>query len=84
MTPDSPKKRFGIIGGNGWLGNAMADAAVASGFLDASQLTLSARSDHRGKLEIPGAYWTRDNAELASTRSISAVLNLVGATVNLD
>ena len=78
MTPDSPKKRFGIIGGNGWLGNAMADAAVASGFLDASQLTLSARSD----LEIPGAYWTRDNAELASTRSISAVLSLLGATVN--
>jgi len=71
MTPDSPKKRFGIIGGNGWLGNAMADAAVASGFLDASQLTLSARSDHRGKLEIPGAYWTRENAELASTEALA-------------
>jgi pyrroline-5-carboxylate reductase len=64
MTPHSPKKRFGIIGGNGWLGNAMADAAVASGFLDASQLTLSARSDHRGKVEIRGVYWTKNNAEL--------------------
>ena len=81
MTPDSPKNGSASSAVNGWLGNAMADAAVASGFLDASQLTLSARSDHRGKLEIPGAYWTRDNAELASTRSIRAVLSLPGATV---
>ena len=62
MTPHSPKQRFGIIGGNGWLGNAMADAAVASGFLDASQLTLSARSDHRGR--------TKDNAELAARSDV--------------
>jgi hypothetical protein len=45
----------GIIDGNGWLGTAMADAAVASRLVDASQLTLSARSDHRGKVEILGA-----------------------------
>jgi pyrroline-5-carboxylate reductase len=70
MAPGSAKKRFGIIGGNGWLGNAMADAAVASGFLEASQLTLSARSDRRGRVEIPGAYWTRDNAELAARSDV--------------
>jgi pyrroline-5-carboxylate reductase len=67
--------RFGIIGGNGWLGNAMADAAVASGLIDPSRLTLSARSDNRGAVEIPGAYWTKDNAEL-SQRSDVIILSV--------
>jgi len=62
--------RFGIIGGNGWLGNAMADAAIASGFIEASQLTLSARSDHHGKVEMQGVYWTKDNAELAERSDV--------------
>jgi pyrroline-5-carboxylate reductase len=62
--------RFGIIGGNGWLGNAMADAAVASGFIDPAHLTCSARSGSRGKVEIPGIYWTRDNAELAARSDV--------------
>ena len=75
MTPSSTKKRFGIVGGNGWLGNAMADAALASGFLDASRLTLSARSDRRGAVAIPGAHWTRDNAELVA-RSDVVVLSV--------
>lgn len=64
------RKRFGIIGGNGWLGNAMADAAIASGFIEATHLTLSARSDNRGKIEIPGAFWTKDNAELAERSDV--------------
>lgn len=62
--------RFGIIGGNGWLGNAMADAAVASGFVDPSLLTASARSDNRGKVQIPGMHWTKDNAELVERSDI--------------
>lgn len=70
MAQHSSRKGFGIIGGNGWLGNAMADAAVAAGFLDASQLTLSARSDHRGQVEIPGVHWTKDNAELVERSDV--------------
>lgn len=62
--------RFGIIGGNGWLGNAMADAAVASGFLDPSLLTASARSDNRGKVDIPGVHWTKSNAELVERSDV--------------
>src|SRR5262249_38937249 len=62
--------RFGIIGGNGWLGNAIADAAVATGFIDPSQLTASARSDNRGKVHIPGIHWTKDNAELVQRSDI--------------
>jgi pyrroline-5-carboxylate reductase len=70
MTAAGTKTRFGIIGGNGWLGNAMADAAVAAGLIDPSRLTLSARSGHRGKVEIPGASWTKDNAALAERSDV--------------
>ena len=34
--------RVGIIGGNGWLGNAIAQAAVATGAVDPARLTLRA------------------------------------------
>ncbi|MDY0870366.1 hypothetical protein [Dongia rigui] len=62
-------KHVGIIGGNGWLGNAMA-AAVARGLVAPEMLTLSCRSGERGKDPIAGAYWTRDNAELAARSEI--------------
>jgi pyrroline-5-carboxylate reductase len=62
--------RIGIIGGNGWLGNAIADAAVATGLIEPSLLTLSSRSDNRGPAEIAGAYWTKDNAELANRSDV--------------
>ena len=65
--------RFGIIGGSGWLGNAMADAAVASGFISPARLTCSARSDNRGKVDIPGIYWTRDNTELAERSDVIVI-----------
>lgn len=67
--------RIGIIGGNGWLGNAIAAAAVASGTIDPGCLTLSGRSDNRGGVEIPGAHWTKDNAELVD-RSDAVVLSV--------
>lgn len=67
--------RIGIIGGNGWLGNAIAAAAVASGTVDAGALTLSGRSDKRGGAAIPGAHWTSDNAELVR-RSDVVVLSV--------
>lgn len=56
--------RIGFIGGNGWLGNAIASAAVASGAIAGDRLILSGRSDKRGALPVPGAHLTRDNAEL--------------------
>ena len=67
--------RIGIIGGNGWLGNAIAAAAVGSGAIDPGFLTLSGRSDSRGSVAIPGAHWTKDNAELVR-RSDVVVLSV--------
>ena len=67
--------RVGIIGGNGWLGNAIAQAAVATGAVDPACLTLSGRSDNRGTAEIPGARWTKDNGELVD-RSDVVVLSV--------
>lgn len=62
--------RIGIIGGNGWLGNAIAHAAVASGAIDADRLILSGRSDKRGTVEIPGPEWTKDNCDLAERSDV--------------
>ena len=69
----SSSARLGVIGGNGWLGNAIADAAVACGLIEPSRLTLSSRSDNRGAVEIPGAYWTKDNAELTDRSDVIIV-----------
>lgn len=69
------KARVGIIGGNGWLGNAIAQAVVATGCVDPARLTLSGRSDNRGAREIPGAHWTKDNGELVD-RSDAVVLSV--------
>jgi pyrroline-5-carboxylate reductase len=67
--------RIGIIGGNGWLGNAIAQAAVATRSVDPARLTLSGRSDERGAAELPGVYRTRDNGELVE-RSDVVVLSV--------
>lgn len=55
--------RVGIIGGNGWLGTAIAQAAIASGWIEPSNLILSSRSDNRSG-ELPGVRWTKDNQQL--------------------
>lgn len=62
--------RVGIVGGNGWLGDAIARAAVAAGAVDPARLTLSGRSDNRGTTEIPGARWTKDNRELVDRSDV--------------
>ena len=62
--------RLGIIGGNGWLGNAIAQAAVASGLLEADRLVLSGRSGLAPEAEIPGAGFTTDNASLAARSDV--------------
>lgn len=67
--------RVGIIGGNGWLGNAIASSTVQAGAIDPAALTLSGRSDSRGADPIPGAHWTKDNTELVG-RSDVVVLSV--------
>lgn len=67
--------RIGIVGGNGWLGNAIAQAAVCAGAVAPAHLTLSSRSGRLGAAAIPGAHWTKDNGELAE-RSDVVVLSV--------
>ena len=64
------KRRVGIVGGNGWLGNAIASSAVASGAIAGDLLLLSGRTDKRGALPVPGATYLRDNAELAENSDV--------------
>lgn len=64
----SATARIGIIGGNGWIGGAIARAAVGAGLLPPGELTLSCRSEPPGWL--PGAHWTRDNQALADRSDI--------------
>ena len=60
--------RTGIIGGNGWIGGAMARAAVGAGVVTAGDLTLSCRSAPPGWL--PEAHWTSDNQALADRSEV--------------
>ena len=64
----SIEARIGIVGGNGWLGSAIAQAAVSSGSIDPTRLTLSGRSDRR--VDIPGTKWTHDNKELVERSDV--------------
>ena len=67
--------QVGIIGGNGWLGNAIAQALFATGSIDPARLTLSGRSDNRGAAQLPGVHWTKNNEELVD-RSDVVVLSV--------
>jgi len=67
MTIDA---RIGIIGGNGWMGSAIAAAAVNSGVLAAENLTLSGRTQPPAAPELAAAHWTRDNRELADKADV--------------
>lgn len=53
---------IGIIGGAGWLGRAISQSIVEAGIVPPERLTLSYRSAIPDLL--PGARWTKDNAEL--------------------
>ena len=57
--------RIGIIGGNGWIGGALARAMVETGLLPPARLTLSCRSAPPDWL--PEAVWTHDNQALADS-----------------
>jgi pyrroline-5-carboxylate reductase len=60
--------RLGIIGGNGWIGGAIARAAVGAELVAAGELTLSCRSAPPGWL--PDAHWTHDNQALADRSGV--------------
>lgn len=60
----------GVIGGNGWLGNAIASSVVSCGAISGDRLILSGRTDKRGALPVPGATYTRDNSELADKSDV--------------
>jgi pyrroline-5-carboxylate reductase len=62
--------RIGIVGGQGWLGGAIAEAIVASGRIDPARLTLSSRSNHSATGAIRGAYLTKDNDELVERSDV--------------
>jgi pyrroline-5-carboxylate reductase len=55
--------RLGVVGGAGWLGGAIAGAALAAGVFQARDITLSYRRTKPQR--FPGAFWTDDNQALA-------------------
>jgi pyrroline-5-carboxylate reductase len=68
-------QRVGIVGGNGWLGTAMAQAALSTGVSTPDNLTISSRSGLGDALKQSGAHWTSDNEELVR-RSDLVVLSI--------
>ncbi|MFO1142805.1 MAG: pyrroline-5-carboxylate reductase dimerization domain-containing protein [Amaricoccus sp.] len=63
--------RLGIVGGNGWIGGAIARAVVEGGIVAAKDLTLSCRRDPPEWL--PDAHWTGDNQALADRSEVILV-----------
>ena len=60
--------RVGIIGGNGWIGGAIARAAIGAKLASPDDLTLSCRSEPPDWL--PEAHWTHDNQALADRSDV--------------
>ncbi|MET3590705.1 MULTISPECIES: pyrroline-5-carboxylate reductase dimerization domain-containing protein [Mesorhizobium] len=60
--------KLGIVGGAGWLGGAIADAALSADVMRPEDLALSYRSEKPDRL--PGAFWTDDNQALADRSDI--------------
>jgi pyrroline-5-carboxylate reductase len=63
-------QRIGIIGGNGWLGGAIAQAALASGLLTAPQLLLSGRSKKTLAESLASVEVTSDNQLLVARSDV--------------
>ncbi|RRH94824.1 pyrroline-5-carboxylate reductase [Mesorhizobium tamadayense] len=60
--------KLGIVGGAGWLGGAIAGAALSAGVVRAEDLTLSYRSAKPGRFS--GAFLTDDNQALADRSDV--------------
>lgn len=65
--------KVGIIGGNGWLGSAMAKAALSTGVLTPDNLTISSLSGLGDVLKESGGHWTSDNKELVARSDLVVV-----------
>ncbi|MCT7373979.1 pyrroline-5-carboxylate reductase family protein [Chelativorans salis] len=63
--------KIGVIGGNGWLGGAIAKSIIDAGPVSAEELILSYRSERPKRLQ--GVRWTRDNQELADRSDVIIV-----------
>ena len=68
MDGNDTELRIGIIGGNGWIGGAVARALVGTGLVREERLTLSCRSTPPDWL--PEAHWTHDNQALADRSDV--------------
>lgn len=64
----SGRKTIGIVGGAGWLGQAIASSLVRSGMTAEHDLVLSFRSSRPEA--FPSAIWTRDNQGLADRSDV--------------
>ncbi|WP_192254342.1 pyrroline-5-carboxylate reductase family protein [Mesorhizobium silamurunense] len=64
----SASLKLGIVGGAGWLGGAIAGAALAAGVVRAQDLALSYRSAKPDR--FPGTFWTDDNQALADRSDV--------------
>lgn len=60
--------RFGVIGGAGWLGGAIASAILKAGLGQAQDLALSYRRARPDRFD--GAFWTTDNQQLAERSDV--------------
>lgn len=60
--------KIGIVGGNGWLGGAIASALLDAGVVEADGLTVSCRS--RKSSPFSGVYLTLDNQELVERSDV--------------
>ncbi|AZO58516.1 MAG: pyrroline-5-carboxylate reductase [Mesorhizobium sp.] len=64
----SASLRLGIVGGAGWLGGAIAGAALSAGVVRAENLALSYRSTKPDR--FPGVFWSDDNQALADRSDV--------------
>lgn len=60
--------KLGVVGGNGWLGKAIARSTLDACVVVPENLTLSYRN--RSPRAFPGVRWTRDNQELADRSDV--------------
>ncbi len=60
--------KIGVIGGNGWLGSALAGAVLDAGFVKPRDLSLSYRNKRPDRFEE--AFWTLDNQALADRSDV--------------
>ncbi|WEX78413.1 NAD(P)-binding domain-containing protein [Sinorhizobium numidicum] len=63
--------KIGVIGGNGWLGRAIIQSLLDAKLTSPEDLTLSHTGERPARFE--GAYWTRDNQQLAGRSNVIVV-----------